>query len=212
MFSFQNQRQQKDKFRKNKKIIDCCFSFSFLSYIRCERQCSFLPVIHLRGNSSWRSRDRHISGSGVGHRPGLWSARDGETRLHLQWLLVKFLFFSCLSIFCSFASRSTMSSWRMRVETRSSSASTRAAGPSSLEPLLTASRKLRTWSRCSRRTAQSRPGRASRDNPTQVTHTSCGDLDIVWFIQCFTATRKCTVIRRVRIKTNKPLLILNNLN
>lgn len=70
----------------------------------------------------------------------------------------------------SFFLRSTMWSWRTRAGTHSSSASTRAAASSSLEPLLTASRKPHTWSRCSRRTAQSRPDRANRDNPTQVTH------------------------------------------
>lgn len=56
----------------------CC-----LFIFRRERQRSFLPVVHLRGHGSRRSRDGHVGGSGVGHRPGLWSPREGEIQQQL---------------------------------------------------------------------------------------------------------------------------------
>lgn len=90
VFSCQTRQQQENTFS--------CSSFSSLSVIRCERQRPFLPVVHLWGHSSWRSRDRHVGGSGLSNRPGLWSAWDGENwELHLQRLLINFFFF-CLSI------------------------------------------------------------------------------------------------------------------
>ncbi|KAI4790886.1 hypothetical protein KUCAC02_034333, partial [Chaenocephalus aceratus] len=40
-----------------------------------ERQRPLLPVLHLRGHGARGGRGRHLRGSGVRLRPGLWSAR-----------------------------------------------------------------------------------------------------------------------------------------
>lgn len=83
----------------------CLFSFlfsffSFHSVVRRQRQRAFLPVVHLRGHGARRSRDRHVGGSGVGHGPGLRSARDGEEQPQcLSVYILLFFFFFYLSSF-----------------------------------------------------------------------------------------------------------------
>lgn len=88
-----------------RKIRDNKLLFFVVFYYRCQRQRSFLPVIHLRGHGAWRSTDWHIGRSGLSDRPRLGSAWDGNKPL--LWSL-GWIFTSSSSYFLNLFSASSL--------------------------------------------------------------------------------------------------------